>query len=321
MEGDKLFKHVYDLSPLLLDTLLRDRTTGRYILWMTNNYEQYGSGYGELCEITPKLILRDSMSIIKPRNEKSVEEQSIRIKGKAEVFTPSWVCNFQNNLVDEAFFGRKNVFNVSEGTMWTATDHVDFCEYDWRKYVTACRLEISCGEAPYLVSRYDTTTGHPIDIHKRIGLLDRKLRVVDENCSNQNWHCWVKKAFQSIYGYEWSGDNLFLARQNLMFTYMDYFIAHFGRFPEEAKLSEIAEIISWNIWQMDGIRFVVPCSCHEEIVCESLFDDDVIKRPCEGCMTENVCRHNGVYSNIRDWKKNEVVSAVSLIGGPNAKRH
>lgn len=30
---------------------------------------------------------------------------------------------------------------------------------DWRKYVDARRLEISCGEAPYLVSRYDTVTG------------------------------------------------------------------------------------------------------------------------------------------------------------------
>lgn len=321
MKGDKLFKHVYDLSPILLDTLLRDRTTGRYILWMTDNYKQYGSGYGEFCEITPKLILRDAMSIIKPRNEKSVEEQTIRIKGNAEVFTPSWVCNFQNNLVDEAFFGRKNVFNVSDGTTWTVTEHVDFCECDWRKYITACRLEISCGEAPYLVSRYDTTTGKPIDIHKRIGLLDRKLRVIDEKCSNKNWYCWAKKAFQSIYGYEWSGDNLFLARQNLMFTYIDYFIARFDKFPEEAKLSEIAEIISWNIWQMDGLKFVVPCSCHEEIISESLFDDEEIKRLCEGCMTENACRHNGVYSNIRDWEKNEVVSAVSLIGGPNAKRH
>lgn len=320
MAGKTVTKTEYELSKDILDILLRDRTTGRHILWMTDNYKQYGIGYGEFCEITPKLILRDGMSIIKPRNEKSQEEQIIRVRDKAEVFTPSWVCNIQNNMVDEAWFGRKDVFNVSDGTSWTETDHIDFGDKNWQKYVTACRMEISCGEAPYLVSRYDTTTGNPIPIQQRIGLLDRKLRVVNENCTNQNWHCWAKKAFQSTYGYEWSGDNLLLARQNLLFTYIDYYIERFGRLPEEEKLTEIVEVISWNIWQMDGIKFVVPCSCHEEIISESLFDNEVIKQPCEGCMTENACRHNGIYSNIRDWEKEEVLTAVSMIGGPNGKK-
>jgi hypothetical protein len=310
----------YEMSRDVLDILLRDRTTGRHILWMTDNYKQYGIGYGEFCEITPKLILRDGMSIIKPRNEKSAEEQTMRVRDKAEVFTPSWVCNVQNNLVDEAWFGRKDVFNTQDGTAWTSTNHVDFGEKNWQKYVTACRLEISCGEAPYLVSRYDTTTGKHIPIRQRIGLLDRKLRVVDENCTNQNWYCWARKAFQTTYGYEWSGDNLLLARQNLLFTFFDWYIERFGRLPEDDKVEEIAEIISWNIWQMDGIKFVVPCSCHEEIISESLFDDEVIKQPCEGCATENACRHNGIYSNIRDWDKDEVLTAVSMIGGPNGKK-
>ena len=29
----------------------------------------------------------------------------------AEVFTPSWICNAQNNLIDNAWFERKDVFN------------------------------------------------------------------------------------------------------------------------------------------------------------------------------------------------------------------
>ena len=310
----------YELSERILDVLLRDRTTGRHILWMTDNYKQFGAEYGEFCEITPNLILRNGMSIIKPRNEKSPEEQIFRVRDKAEVFTPSWVCNEQNNLVDEAWFGRKNVFNTPNGMTWASTDHVEFGEKNWQKYITACRLEISCGEAPYLVSRYDTTIGEHIPVRQRMGLLDRKLRIVDENCTNQNWYCWAKKAFQSTYGYEWSGDNLFLARQNLLFTFFDYFFERFGKMPECDKIEVIADIISWNIWQMDGIKFVVPCSCHEEIVSESLFGDEVIKQPCEGCVTENVCRHNGVYCNIRDWEKDEVITAVSMMGGPNGKK-
>ena len=46
------------------------------------------------------------------------------------------------------------------------------------------RLEITCGEAPYIASRYDTVSGEPIEIKRRIGILDRKLRVVTENAED-----------------------------------------------------------------------------------------------------------------------------------------
>ena len=39
--------------------------------------------------------------IIRPRAVKSKEEQTQRAKDKAEVFTPAWICNAQNNLIDE----------------------------------------------------------------------------------------------------------------------------------------------------------------------------------------------------------------------------
>ena len=43
--------------------------------------------------------------------------------------------------------------------------------------------------SPYLVSRYDTTTGESIPIYKRIGLLDRKLRIINENTTTFNeWY-------------------------------------------------------------------------------------------------------------------------------------
>ena len=72
-------------------------------------------------------------------------------------------------------------------------------------------MEVSCGEAPYLVSRYDTITGKPILLKRRIGLLDRKLRVVSENTENvEDWYKWALFAFKSVYGFEWQGDNLLL---------------------------------------------------------------------------------------------------------------
>ena len=114
-------------------------------------------------------------------------------------------------------------------------------------------MELSCGEAPYLVSRYDTTTGKPILLKRRIGLLDRKLRVVSENTENvEDWYKWAVFAFKSVYGFEWQGDNLLLARENLLYSFCDYYKAKFGGSPSRQQMLEIANIISWNIWQMDG---------------------------------------------------------------------
>ena len=72
----------------------------------------------------------------------------------------------------------------------------------WEKYVDARRMEISCGEGPYLVSRYDSVTGEEIPLMSRIGILDRKMRVINENTENEEeWFKWAQRAFQSVYGY------------------------------------------------------------------------------------------------------------------------
>ena len=151
--------------------------------------------------------------VIRPRVLKSKENQTDRAKDMAEVFTPSWVCNAQNNLVDEAWFGRKDVFNVedSERHTWKATtEKIEFPEgKTWKDYVRATRMEMTCGEAPYLASRYDTTTGDSIPLQQRIGLLDRKLRVVSENTETSgDWLDWTQTAYMNTYGFEWQGDNL-----------------------------------------------------------------------------------------------------------------
>lgn len=122
------------------------------------------------------------------------------------------------------------------------------------------RLEITCGEAPYLVSRYDTTTGGlivpPIN---RIGFLDRKLRVVNENTiTEEEWLKWAERAIQSYYGYEYQGDNLLIARINVLLSFYEYFIERWKHELEKKTLNRIANIISWNIWQMDGLKDTVP---------------------------------------------------------------
>lgn len=204
----------------LLPILLKDHSSKKNIIWATDNYVFLGNGYGETDEITVSQITGKNGDIIKPRVNKSKTEQLSRVRDKAEVFTPSWICNVQNNLIDEAWFGCKNVFNKEtpfEGKhSWKATsDKIVFPEgKTWHEYVRENRLEISCGEAPYLVSRYDATTGDAIPIEQRIGLLDRKLRIVGENTeTTSDWLEWAQTAYKSTYGYEWQGDNLLLARE------------------------------------------------------------------------------------------------------------
>ena len=113
---------------------------------------------------------------------KAEEEQAARTKSKAEVFTPSWVVCYMNNKCDDDWFGRENVFNTLSGEHWESTKEPVYFkkERDWQRYVDSRRLEITCGEAPYLVSRYDAATGEELPIENRIGILDRKLRVVNE---------------------------------------------------------------------------------------------------------------------------------------------
>lgn len=309
--------NIYKLDSRLLEILLIDRSSKKNLIWATDNYSSRGPGYKSSDYINIYAIIKRNGSIIKPRVEKSKKEQSERIKSKAEVFTPSWICNSQNNLIDNAWFGREGVFNVETDKGWTTNnDKVVFPDgKTWQDYVEANRLEITCGEAPYLVSRYDTVTGEEIAIKERIGLLDRKLRVISENVDSEpDWVEWAKTAFKSVYGFDWQGDNVLLARENLLRTFIDYYAQKFDNFPIVEYLIEIAEIISWNVWQMDGLKFVIPDSCKsvDETV-YTLFGEEHHKMECEGCKTNNPNMHNGIYCYIMDWSTNKRVKFVSLI--------
>ena len=260
--------------PKAFTILLLDRTTGGNIYWATDSSKSYGDGYGFYDEITIEKITGEHSDLLKPRAAKSKEEQELRTKGKAEVFTPSWICNKQNNLVDAAFFDGKNPFNEeldlhdNTHTWKVITNKIPFPTVSgrsWHDYVLSNRLEITCGEAPYLTSRYDTTTGEFIDVHERIGILDRKLRVVSENISDEKndnnvrqWKIWAVKALQATYGFEWQGDNLLLAREALFYTFIENYQAKWGMLPLPRTANRIAEVISWNIWQMDGLTGGLP---------------------------------------------------------------
>ena len=310
---DILEQNIADISFDLLKVLLKDKTTGKYILWATDNYESYGDAYKSSQEIKPELIIGNHTNVVQPRVSKSQSEQIKRTRDKAEVFTPSWVCNQQNNLVDDAWFERANVFNIANKNSWTANENpIEFPKgKKWTDYIDARRLEISCGEAPYLVSRYDTVTGDVIPLIDRIGLLDRKLRVVNENTNTEDdWYKWAIRAFQATYGYEFQGDNVLLARENLLYTFIEYFENRFNKEPTLMQTKKIATIISWNIWQMDGLTYAAPYSeappLYEQMSLFDMFDmfgvgEEKKKEP--------------VYCKIYDWRANSSLEFKSMRNG------
>lgn len=296
-------------SPEILDILLADRTTGHNILWATEEYKYLGEQFRAQEEIKINLITGESGSVIQPRVLKEKEKQTDRTKANAEVFTPVWVCNAQNNLIDNQWFGRENVFNLEDDKRWKTTKERIYFDTEgektWKKYVDEKRLEMACGEAPYLVSRYDTTTGEYIPIEDRVGIIDRKLRVVNENVNNEKaWLEWAQRAIESSYGFEFQGDSLLLARENILATFTDNLETQLSRRATDEEIKEIATIISWNIWQMDGLTYTVPYSdgAIEENYQISLFD-----------LENEILEGGEQHCKIKDWRTKEIVEFRSLI--------
>ena len=107
---------------LLLEKVKKGREDDYHIIWATNDYSHLGLGYSELDQITKEKVTGKNNSVIRPRAAKSREQQKFRTQNKAEVFSPAWVCNAQNNVIDDAWFGRSNVFNIEkEDNTWERT--------------------------------------------------------------------------------------------------------------------------------------------------------------------------------------------------------
>lgn len=274
-------------EPGLLEMLLFDHTTRKNIFWATDSYADYGQGYRWHDCITVEAITGERGQIIMPRALKSRDEQLRRSRQMAEVFTPAWLVRKMNDVIDEEWHSNQKEQGKDA----------------WQGYVLATQLEITCGEAPFLTSRYDTVSGDPIPIAERIGILDRKLRKVNDNCSDGEWTHWALLALGSVYGYEWQGDNLLLAREALLATFDEHHEQRFGARADKTILFKAAEIISWNVWQMDGLKAVVPCSCHEQQHTESdLFGEQITTvSSCPGCDKNDLLLHNGLRCRLRRW--------------------
>lgn len=305
-------QHLGLLEILLIDRTRTTKQKTHNILWATDSYITHKPTH----EIQLADITGENTFLIQPRIAKTKEEQKNRTHDKAEVFTPKDTVHQMNQQIDWVL------------GHWPATSG------NWQDYVREKRLEITCGEGPFIVGRYNALSGKKVlKLDTRVGFLDRKLQVVSSYCNTQeSWLEWAKIAYQCSYGYEWQGDSLLIARENLLYTFIDYYN---DKFPDnqidlereltkdqQELLKEIAVIISWNIFQMDGIRYVVPMSCRhtEEVVSEApgllklLGEKDVVKKNiCEGCLKSNPKLHNGKKVKIMDWESGKAIPFWSLM--------
>lgn len=293
-----------------LKILLQDKTTKQNIIWATDAYQDAIS-VKDTDQVEMSHLVGLDPILLQPRISKALEEQQERTRKKAEVFTPVWICNQMNNHLDVEWFGREDVFNKEDAPTWqTREEKIIFPEgKTWMQYIDSRRLEITCGEAPYLVSRYDASTGELIVPPKRrIGLLDRKLRIVNENTEKYNeWIKWALRAFQSCYGFEYQGDSLLIARINLIMTFNDYYVERWEKDPDAKTLRKFANVISWNLWQMDGFSDAVPLGKPEEVNHQvnlfELFGEDDPSNEREAPL----CR-------IYDWRKDRSIIYKTLKG-------
>lgn len=321
----------------ILETLLQDRTTGRNIIWADNEYEALGEGYMGDDEITVDKITGLSSGVIKPRIAKEQEHQSKRTKSRAEVFTPSWLCNQMNNDIDAIWFNKRDVFNIEDNQSWRIVQEpIVFPKkrgHGWRAYIESPRLEITCGEAPFVCSRYDTVTGETLPVERRIGFLDRKLRAVSEKTkTRKEWLRWALAALKASYGFEYQGDNLLLARINVFETFCEHLYERWGLVITDDELDQVAWIVSWNFWQMNGLTCAVPTNKIDTIIQSAFFEyKEPIPEPIQSSifdLLDDSSSNESIGKNkmdeskemvpfcvIYNWKENRPFEFVSLKGG------
>lgn len=270
-------------SGTLLTILLKDRTTNKNIVWASPSYEGMGKPFCANQPIKKNLIIGPYDSIIQPRVEKNKRNQEIRTRKRGEVFTPPWIVDKQvSSVLDE-------IGDIS-----------------FESFIALRWLEIACGEGPYIVTRYDSISGDIIPTNKRVGFLDRKLqRIVKLSTTEKEFIKWSKIAYESSYGYELQGDSLLLARENLLLSFCEYYEYKFDHLPNIKVIKQIATIISYNIFQMNGLTKQTPYSdTSKNNVQLNLFDN----------VNEQV-KQGDLFTLVKDWNNKVLISIDSISKG------
>ena len=304
----------------VLPLLLEDKSTKRNIIWATEPPDVLQPEITDKSEMTVAQLQQMGFDLLMPRTRKQSAAQQARTRKRGEVNTPAWLCCKMNDHLDADWFGLEHgsPFTVELPQSWqTIPEPVPFPESKrkspaWQRYVDSRRMEATCGEAPFLASRYDAATGEPIPVGERIGILDRKLRIVNENAATEaDWLKWTFRSLESVYGYEYQGDSLLLARTNLLLTFVEYLEERWQRSPTTRELKKAANIIAWNVLQMNGLTFTVPGGTRfqreEQLNWFNLMDGEEEPPPAVPC-------------RVKDWRSNRTVTLEQMKEGSTSMK-
>ena len=85
-------------------------------------------------------------------------------------------------------------------------------------------------------------------------------------------------------------------------TFIEYYEDRFNKKPTKKDIKEIAQIVSWNLWQMDGLKDTTPFGIPEDFIREvSLFPKTELEK-------------TSVYCKIKDWDNNNVLEYRTMKG-------
>lgn len=277
----------------------------RNIVWATQDYEDLGIHADQQITLD---VLNANPGLIAQRTTKARDAQAVRTKKRAEIFTPAWLVNFQNDVVDHAWSAGHEPYDdaipdASAGIVRplrpTLPAFDDVSGKAWENYVDRRVLEVACGEAPYLTSRYDATTGEPIALGGRVGFFDRKLATIPVSLGDEAATLnWALRALRATFGFELQGDSLLLARLNLLASFDEATSALLGRSLVADELTEAAHIIARNVWQMDGLTLKSPSGADVVLPVDS-FDITVANPPYQKAMAGTSDRQ--IYPDFMDF--------------------
>jgi hypothetical protein len=230
-----------------------------HVRLMTTGYvTEDGDPLDETAEITPEWLMHH-FGQLRRRCDKPKAEQRARTKRRAEVFTPTSVVAFMNDHAEAA------KCNVPVEELDTVS---------WRDRIQLRALDSCCGEGAFTTTLYDPITGEDIPEPERVGILDRKLRLVVEHAPMSLAPRYLLTALRTSYACDIMGDNVILARMNVYLAWLEAYRRAMGTPPSIAEMNEACEVICGTVMQVDALTGMLPASDLRAVI--PVYDHDTL---------------------------------------------
>lgn len=220
-----------EIDESVLETLLTDKSTRRPLVWPSG--PNHPAAW-----MSREDFLRPQLAAEDPQAE------------QAEFL--EW--NRKLNTLDAAWFGHEPAFNEESAQGWqTLSEPVAFDDpFHWKKYVTRPVFLFQAGHGQALVFRPFAQGAEPMQYGKRMGILDRRLRIISENTREESeWLRWAESALQSLYGTDVSPLAIFQARLSALVAVREAYAQRFGGQLPVREEKYMVTTLCWNLFQMD----------------------------------------------------------------------